>query len=294
MGESAPAVTVLGLGRMGLALAQALARAGHTVTVWNRTASRAAPLRALDVAVAESVAGACASSAVVIVSVTDYDATRATLGAEAGSLLEDRTLVQLSSGTPSEAREMARWAEEHGIAYLDGKIVGFPSAIGTADAVIFYAGSAVAFEAARPILAALSAAPMHVGEDAGHPAIIDGALILNIMAILIANMVGRSMCEAEGVVSQAWTLFGGMMLDTAPALVFDLNALLDKKDFSGAEASLTTWAHGADLIRDGLAERGLDTTLAGGIADLARRSIERGHGDDGIAAIYDIISTIQA
>src|SRR5438034_2227465 len=76
IGDSAPAVTVLGLGRMGLALAQALARAGHTVTVRNRTASRAAPLRELDVAVAESVASACASSAVVIVSVTDYDATR--------------------------------------------------------------------------------------------------------------------------------------------------------------------------------------------------------------------------
>ena len=294
MGDSAPAVTVLGLGRMGFALAQALARAGHTVTVWNRTASRAAPLQELDVAVAESVASACASSAVVIVSVTDYDATREMLVAEIGSMLEGRTLVQLSSGTPSEAREMARWAAELGIGYLDGKIVGFPSAIGTADAVIFYAGSAVAFEAARPILADLSAAPMHVGEDAGHPAIIDGALILNMMAIFIANMVGRAMCEAEGVVSQAWTLFGGMLLDAAPPLVFDLNSSLDRKDFTGAEASLTTWAHGADLIRDGLTERGLDTTLAGGIADLARRSIERGHADDGFAAIYDVLSTVQA
>ena len=88
MGDSAPAVTVLGLGRMGFALAQALARAGHTVTVWNRTASRAAPLRELDVAVAESVASACASSAVVIVAVTDYDVTREMLVAEIGSVLE--------------------------------------------------------------------------------------------------------------------------------------------------------------------------------------------------------------
>jgi len=85
-----------------------------------------------------------------------------------------------------------------------------------------------------------------------------------------------------------------MMLDAAPPLVFDLNSSLDRKDFTGAEASLTTWAHGADLIRDGLTERGLDTTLAGGIADLARRSIERGHADDGFAAIYDVLSTVQA
>jgi len=293
MANSAPAVTVLGLGRMGLALARALARAGHTVTVWNRTASRAAPLRELNVAVADSVASACASSAIVVVSVTDYEATLAMLAGGNGAVLEGRTLVQLSSGTPSEAREMARWAAEQGIGFLDGKIVGFPSAIGTADAVIFYAGSAAVFEATRPILADLSAAPMHVGEDAGHPAIIDGAIIVNTMAIFVANMVGRAMCEAEGVVSQAWTLFGGMMLDAAPPLVFDLNASLDRKDYTGAEASLTTWARGADLIRDGLAERGLDSTLAACIADLAHRAIARGHGDDGFAAIYSVVSTAQ-
>ena len=293
MGNSPPAVTVLGLGRMGLALAQALARAGHTVTAWNRTASRAAPLRELDVAVADSVASACASSGVVIVSVTDYEATMEMLAGEIGSVLEGRTLVQLSSGTPSEAREMAKWAAERGIGYLDGKIVGFPSAIGTPDAVIFYAGSATAFEATRPVLADLSAAPMHVGEDAGHPAIIDGAIILNTMAIFVANMVGRAMCDAEGVLSQAWTLFGGMILDAAPPLVFDLNASLDRKDYSGAAASLTTWARGADLIRDGHAERGLDTTLAACIAELAHQAIERGHGDDGFAAIYSVLSTAQ-
>jgi 3-hydroxyisobutyrate dehydrogenase-like beta-hydroxyacid dehydrogenase len=231
---------------------------------------------------------------VVVVSVTDYDATRAMLAAGIGSVLEGRTLVQLSSGTPSEAREMARWAAERGIGYLDGKIVGFPSAIGTSDAVIFYGGSADTFEATRPILAELSAAPMHVGEDEGHPAIIDGAVIVNIMAIFVANMVGRAMCDAEGVVSQAWTLFGAMTLDAAPRLVLDLNASLDRKDYTGAEASLTTWARGADLIRDGLAERGLDTTLAGCIADLAHKAIEDGHGDDGFAAIYSVLSTARA
>jgi hypothetical protein len=81
-----------------------------------------------------------------------------------------------------------------------------------------------------------------------------------------------------------------MMLGAAPSLVGDLNALLERKDFSGADASLTTWAHGADLLRDGLAERGLDTTLAACIAALAHRTIERGHGDDGFAAIYDTIA----
>ena len=56
MEGSVRAVAVVGLGRMGTALAGAMARSDHTVTVWNRTASRATPLRDLGVSVADSLA----------------------------------------------------------------------------------------------------------------------------------------------------------------------------------------------------------------------------------------------
>jgi 3-hydroxyisobutyrate dehydrogenase-like beta-hydroxyacid dehydrogenase len=291
MDKTPRAVTVLGLGRMGSALAGAMARSGHTVTVWNRTAGRAMPLRSLGVVVADTVAGACASSDVVVVSVNDYDTTRELLDDDAvASALRGRVMVQLSSGTPSQARELAGWAAEHEVDYIDGNIVGYPSAIGTPDAVIFYAGPAAAFEAAKPLLADLSGDPVYVGDDPGHPATIDGALIMNVMSIYVASMVGRAMCEAEGIAPDAWGFFSGLMLGAAPTLVGELNTLLERNDFSGDEASLTTWAHGADLIRDGLAERGVDTTLAACIAGLAHRAIERGHGDDGFAAIYDVVA----
>ena len=292
MDKTVRTVTVLGLGRMGSALAGAMARSGHTVTVWNRTASRAKPLLNLGVVVADSVASACASSDVVVVSVNDYATTRELLDGDAvASALRGRVLVQLTSGTPSQARELAGWAAERGIDYIDGKIVGYPSAIGTPDASIFYAGPAAEFEAAKPLLGELSGDPVYVGDDPGHPATIDGALIMSVMSILVANMVGRALCEAEGIAPEVWDLFSGVMLAAAPALVGDLNTLLERKDFSGDEASLTTWAHGADLIRDGLAERGVDSTLAACIAGLAHRTMERGHADDGFAAIYDVVTT---
>ena len=81
-----------------------------------------------------------------------------------------------------------------------------------------------------------------------------------------------------------------LMLAAAPAMVGDLNTLLERKDFTGDEASLNTWAHGTDLIRDGLGERGVDAAVAACIARLAHRAIERGHGDDGFAAIYEVVS----
>ncbi len=291
MDKTVRSVAVLGVGRMGSALAGALARSGHTVTAWNRTASRAIPLRDLGIVISDSMASACASSDVVLVSVSDYEATRALLDGDGiVSALHGRLLVQLTSGTPSQARELAEWSAARSIDYIDGKIVGYPSAIGTPEATIFYAGPAAKFEAAKPLLADLSGEPVYLGDDPGHPATVDGALIMNVMSIYIANMVGRAMCEADGIAPETWGFLAGMMLGSAPALVGDLNALLDRKDFSGADASLTTWAHGADLLRDGLAESGLDTTLATCIASLAHRTIERGHGDDGFAAIYETVA----
>jgi 3-hydroxyisobutyrate dehydrogenase-like beta-hydroxyacid dehydrogenase len=248
------------------------------------------PLRSLGVSVADSVADACSSSDVVVVSVNDYDTTRELLDDDVASALRGRVIVQLSSGTPSQARALAGWATERGVDYIDGKIVGYPSAIGTPEAVIFYAGSAAAFEAAKPMLADLSGDPVYVGDDPGHPSTIDGALIMSVMSMYVANMVGRALCEAEGIELEAWGLFSGLMLGAAPALVGELNTLLARKDFSGDAASLTTWAHGADLIRDGLAERGVDTSLAACITGLAHRAIERGHGDDGFAAIYHVVT----
>src|SRR4051812_20584378 len=100
-------VTVLGLGPMGRALASAFA-AHHPTTVWNRTPGKGDNL---DVTVAETAAGAIAASPLVVVCVLDYRAVRSILDADA---LKGRTLVNLTGGSPQQAREMAGWAAGHG------------------------------------------------------------------------------------------------------------------------------------------------------------------------------------
>ena len=77
-------ISVIGLGAMGSALAQALVKAGHSVTVWNRSRAKIAPLEALGAKGAESVSEAVKASPLVVVSIGNYAATNAlrTLGAE--------------------------------------------------------------------------------------------------------------------------------------------------------------------------------------------------------------------
>ena len=107
-----PAISVLGTGRMGSALARALLQAGYRTTVWNRTKQKTEPLAALGATVAASALEAVNAAEIIIVSVSDYQATAAVLHEDA-SAIRGKLFVQLTSGTPHGAREAAEWFAEH-------------------------------------------------------------------------------------------------------------------------------------------------------------------------------------
>ena len=101
-------VTVLGLGPMGYAIAAAFVASGHATTTWNRTASRPSPDGTTH---AEDVTEAVTASKVVVVCVIDYDAVRSLLTPLADTL-RGRLVVNVTSGSPDAARELAAWASE--------------------------------------------------------------------------------------------------------------------------------------------------------------------------------------
>ena len=104
-------VAVIGTGRMGSALAAALLNKGFATTVWNRTAAKTEPLSRLGVHVAKGILEAVEQADVVIVNIKNYDSTMQLLRRpEIEPALRGKILVQLSSGTPDEARQMQSWA----------------------------------------------------------------------------------------------------------------------------------------------------------------------------------------
>ena len=135
-------VTVIGLGLMGSALAEAFLKKPLAVTVWNRNAARSERFKAQGALVALTVEAAIAASDVVIVSLSNYAAAREVLGSKgATAALKGKTLIQLSSGTTKEGRDAAAWAQEHGVNYLDGAILAYPQHIGSAAVQILISGS---------------------------------------------------------------------------------------------------------------------------------------------------------
>src|SRR5262249_38096475 len=91
-------------------------------------------------------------------------------------VLSGRVIVNLTTGTPRDARSAADWAAERGADYLDGGIMAIPPSMATPQALVLYSGSQSAFEAHRQDLASLGAA-RYLGTDPGLASLYDLALL---------------------------------------------------------------------------------------------------------------------
>jgi 3-hydroxyisobutyrate dehydrogenase len=165
-------IAFLGLGVMGAPIAGHLARAGHTITAYNRTASRAAAWleqhrgEGLDIATAATPAEAAAGQDVVITCVgNDNDLGEVVLGDEGalaamagGTLFIDHTTV-----SPAIARRIAEEATARGIGALDAPVSGGQAGAENGKLAIMCGGDVQAMDSARPVMEAYGARIVHVG-----------------------------------------------------------------------------------------------------------------------------------
>ena len=184
-----------GLGRMGLPMATRLADAGLPLTVWNRTASRAAPLAGRGVQVAGSLPDLAAGSDVLITMLADGQAARAVWSALLPACQPGCTGVDMSTTGPSAAREIAAEAARHGADFLDAPVSGSTVLAEQGTLTTMAGGPAQAFERVRPVLAALTARQLHLGPAGAGAAM---KLAVNIMIAATNQAVAEALALAAG------------------------------------------------------------------------------------------------
>ncbi|TKK80906.1 NAD(P)-dependent oxidoreductase [Herbidospora galbida] len=268
-------VTILGLGPMGRALARAFIANGNPTTVWNRT-----PGKAPDGAV-EAKTVAEAVGALTIVSVLDYGAVEAIVDAQA---LRGRTLVNLTADTPHRAREMAAWAADHDITYLEGAVACPAEAIGTPSGTIFYSGPSPVFSRWETELS-VPANPIYLGEDPGRAAAFDVA-VLDVFWNALAGVVhSYALASAEGIEPGELTPMLKGLGEILPTLIEECGANLESGEHSGAASSIrSTHAQISHVIA--ASERaGLATGALRAARDYAERATADGRGDEAFSAL---------
>ncbi|MGI5481342.1 NAD(P)-dependent oxidoreductase [Streptomyces lavendofoliae] len=278
-------VTVLGLGRMGSALAAALLAAGHPTTVWNRTPGKADALTAAGAVRADTVADAVTASGLVVVCVLDHAATSALLEPVAGSLA-GRTLVNLTSGSPEQAREMAAWASGHGIGYLDGGIMTTPEGVGLRTSMILYSGSPEAFAAHRATLAVLGD-PIDLGPDAGLASLYDAGLLGLMWSVFGGWLHATALVGADGVAAGAFTPVALRWLTTVGGFLDRYAGQIDAGHYPGDDATIDVQLAAVEHLLHAGRERGVDGRLPELHRELMAKAVAEGHGGDSYARLVD-------
>ncbi|MFI0259076.1 NAD(P)-dependent oxidoreductase [Streptomyces sp. NPDC017056] len=280
-------VTVLGLGSMGSALADALLAAGHATTVWNRSAHRAAALAERGAVPAATPAEAVAASPLVIVCVLDHAALHAVLDPVAGSLA-GRTLVNLTSGSPEQAAEAAAWARSHGAGYLDGAVMTTPPGVGNPEMMFLYSGPREVFDAHRPVLAALGD-PLHLGTDPGLASLYDAALLGLMWATMTGWLHGTALVGTEGAQATAFTPVAIRWLGAVNGFLTTYASQVDAGRYPGDDATVDVQIAAIDHLIHAAAARGIDNALPELLKATMERAREAGHGSGSYASVVEVL-----
>jgi 3-hydroxyisobutyrate dehydrogenase len=180
-------VAFLGLGVMGAPMAGHLARAGHAVTVYNRTAAKAAQwVEKNGGRSAASPADAATGADVVLMCVGNDDDVRAVALAADGALAGMKSgtiLVDHTTASASVAREVYAAAKARGVRFLDAPVSGGQAGAENGKLAVMVGGDADAFARAEPILATYAKAVTLMGGPGA------GQLTKMVNQICIAGLV---------------------------------------------------------------------------------------------------------
>jgi 3-hydroxyisobutyrate dehydrogenase len=287
-------VAFLGLGTMGAAMAANLARAGFTVTGWNRTPGRGAELAELGVALADTPAEAVSDAGIAVICVSDTPDVEAVLfgpngvveGARPGTLVIDCSTI-----APSGSWDFAARLKEHSLSMVDAPVSGGSEGAKNATLTIFVGGDEADVERARPVLTAMGRTITHVGPigagqavKAVNQVILAGAYLGVAEGIVLAIKAGLDVGQVVealgGGAAQSWVLANraGRMIDNDYPLGFKI--ALHRKDLG--------------IALDLAAQLGAVLPISALAAQLETGLIAGGHGDDDISALARAIRGLSA
>jgi 3-hydroxyisobutyrate dehydrogenase-like beta-hydroxyacid dehydrogenase len=277
--------SMLGMGAMGRALASAVLDAGSTLTVWNRTPGRADDLVARGAAEAATAGEAVVAGGPVFVCLFDHASVRQTLD-PLTEVLKDRTVVNLTTTTPDEARELAAWAEQHHIAYLDGAIMATPPMIGGPASHILYSGSQSVFDEHRPTLD-LWATSTYDGADAGLASLFDLAILAGMYPLFAGFLHGAAMVQSSGIKAAEFAERAAPFLSAMTASFPGTAATVDSGAYETPLQTLDWTRTALSTIARASRELGVDPVPIDMVSGLVRREIDGGRGAEDFNRIIE-------
>jgi 2-hydroxy-3-oxopropionate reductase len=194
-------VGLIGLGLMGRPIGLNLLKKGFSLTVWNRSPSRAEALMAQGARVAASPRETAAASDVLIMIVSDPPAVEQVLWGENGALSGLRrgtVLVDCSTVSPALARRSAAASSERGVEYLDAPVTGGTWGAEKGELVMMVGGAEETLKRVEPVFGAIAKRWFHLGPNGAGQSV---KLAMNMLLALEVDALAEALAltRAAGI-----------------------------------------------------------------------------------------------
>lgn len=276
-------VSVVGLGKMGLPIAERILDAGYPLAAFNRTRSRTEPLAERGAAVLDAAGDALAQADVCVTMLADDDAFEAIALEVLARARPGTALVDMSTVSVAVSERIAERALEAGVDFLRAPVSGNPTVVRGGTLTIVVSGSEQTAERLDALLRAIGPKVFYVGEGERARVV---KLVLQVLVGGIAELLGESLVLGEsGGVDRAKLLeVIGASAVGSPLIAYKTAPLL-ADDYS---ATFTTamMLKDVELVLE-LAEQGrLVLPFTRHLRLLLEQTAEAGHADEDFMALY--------
>ncbi len=285
-------VGFIGLGIMGRGMARNLLRAGFSLMVWNRTASRMDELTAEGAATATSPADLAAQCDIIVTCVSDTPDVEAVILGDRGVIHGVRSgalVIDMSTISPHATRAIAARLNAKRVQMLDAPVSGGSEGAARGTLTIMVGGDANAVARAMPVLQAMGKTITHVGPQ-GH-----GQMVKLVNQILV---VGHALAMSEALLfAQA----GGLDLQKALDAVLPGAAGSWMLANRGPQILRRDWRPGftidlqqkdVRLILDAADQLGLPVLVSSLVFNLYRTLQTQGQGAEGNHALIKALERL--
>jgi len=282
-----------GLGIMGSRMAANLAKAGHQMTVWNRSAGKA-PAGLASAGRAHTPAEAARDAEVFITMLATPAAVFAVaLGTDGflGALPRGALWIDSSTVDPASSRKMAEEAGRHGIRFVDAPVSGSRGPAERGELTFLVGASVEDLAVARPLLERMGKLIVHAGPVSmgASMKLVVNLMLANAMAAFSeALTLGQALGLQRGKILE--TLLGGPV--TAPVLSAKRERL-ETRRYEEADFPLK-WMHkDLHLVAAAAYENGVAIPVSNAVKELFAMAAASGRGEADFSAIEDFVSRMR-
>jgi 3-hydroxyisobutyrate dehydrogenase len=284
-------IALLGTGLLGLAVAERLQSVGHTVTVYNRTTTKALPLQACGITVVTRPERAMDQADCVILMLANAAAIRAVLLTPASSaVLRGKTVIQMGTIAQEESLALQAEIERVGGSYCEAPVLGSLAEAKAGTLFVMVGGTEGQFVQWGPLFRSLSREPRLAG-PVGKAASLKLALNQLIAAEIWAFALSLGLVQRTGVPVDTFMAILRESALFAPVFEKKLPRLLTR-DYQHPNFSTRHLLKDVELFLREASGYALTTSSLEGIRPVLERTIVQGLGDSDYSAIFEVVNPI--